>query len=99
MTPGVVALPVTASLDRTARVMAHHKVHGVLVMRCGGKPYGWVTIDAITPRFGRNHDLDWAVDAVGEPFVAVRPTTSIREVIAELSRRGWVAWLWPSAPT
>ena len=53
MTPGVVAFPVTASLDRTAQAMAHHNVHGVLVMTCDGKPAGWVTIEAITPRRGQ----------------------------------------------
>ena len=88
MTPGVVALPVTASLDRTAAVMAHHKVHGILAMSCEGRPAGWVTIDAITPRLGRNHDLDWAVDAIGEPYVTVRRSSSMREVISRLGEEG-----------
>lgn len=88
MTPGVVALPVTASLDRTAQAMAHHKVHGVLAMTCEGKPAGWVTVEAITPRLRHNHDLDWAVDAIGEPYVSVRPSCSMREVIARLEETG-----------
>ena len=88
MTPGVVALPVTASLDRAAQAMAHHNVHGVLAMTCEGRPAGWVTVEAVTPRLGRNHDLDWAVDAIGEPFVAVRPSCSMREVIARLEETG-----------
>jgi len=88
MTPGVVALPVTASLDRTAQAMAHHNVHGVLVMTCDGKPAGWVTIEAITPRLGQNHDLDWAVDAIGESYVTVRPSCPMHDVIARLDEAG-----------
>ena len=88
MTPGVVALPVTASLDRTAQAMAHHKVHGVLAVTTDGRPCGWVTIDAITSSTGGRRDLGWAVDAIGEPFVAVQPTSSVREVIARLGEEG-----------
>lgn len=88
MTPGVVALPVTASLDRTAQTMTHHNIHGVLAMTCEGKPTGWVTIEAIAPRLGRNHDLDWAVDVIGEAYVTVPPSCPMREVMARLHETG-----------
>lgn len=88
MTPGVVVLPVTAPLDQAAQAMRTHRVHGVLVVSCEGRPCGWVTSDHITRHVGDNHLLDWAVDAIGEEFVAIRPSTSVREVVAKLQQSG-----------
>ena len=88
MTPGVVVLPVTAPLDQAAQAMSAHRVHGVLVVSCEGRPCGWVTSDHITRHVGDAHLLDWAVDAIGEKFVVVRPSTSVREVVAKLQQSG-----------
>ena len=88
MTPGVVVLPVTAPLDQAAQAMSTHRVHGVLVISCEGRPRGWVTSDQITRHVGDAHLLDWAVDAIGEKFVAVRPSTPVREVVAMLGQPG-----------
>jgi len=86
MTPGVVVLPVTAPLDQAARAMGAHRVHGVLVVSCEGRPCGWVTSDHVMQHVGDAHLLDWAVDAIGELFVAVRPSTPVREVVATLAQ-------------
>lgn len=88
MTPGVIVLPVTAPLAQAARAMGTHRVHGVLVVSCAGQPCGWVTSEHITPHLGDNHLLDWAVDAIGEEFVSVRPSASVREVVAKLGQPG-----------
>jgi len=88
MTPGVVVLPVTAPLDQAAQAMSSHRVHGVLVVSCEGRPCGWVTSTHVTHHVGDSHLLDWAVDAIGEKFVAVRPSASVREVVAALSQPG-----------
>ena len=53
-----------------------------------GRPCGWVTSDHVTRHLGDAHLLDWAVDAIGEKFVAVRPSTSVREVVAMLGQPG-----------
>ena len=84
MTCGVVALPVTASLKQAARAMDTHHVHGVLVVSCEGKPCGWVTAEHIAEHVGDDHLLEWALDAIGESFVAVGPSASVREVVAQL---------------
>jgi len=88
MTSGVVVLPVTAALEQAARAMDTHHVHGVLVISCEGKPCGWVTAESISPHVGDDHLLDWAVDAIGEQFVAVRPSASVREVVDQLRQPG-----------
>ena len=88
MTPGVVVLPVTAPLDQAAHAMSSHRVHGVLVVSCEGRPCGWVTSEHITRHVGDSHLLDWAVDAIGETFVAVAPSTSVRDVMAKLQQPG-----------
>lgn len=44
-----------------------------------------MTAQAVTPHVGDDHLLDWAVDAIGEPFVAVSPRTPLREVAALLA--------------
>ena len=88
MTRGVVVLPVTAPLDQAAQAMSTHRVHGVLVVSCEGRPCGWVTSEHITSHVGDSHLLDWAVDAIGERFVAVTPSTSVREVLAKLQQPG-----------
>ena len=88
MTPGVVVLPVTARLDQAAQAMGTHRVHGVLVVSCEGRPCGWVTSERIASHVGDAHLLDWAVDAIGEEFVAVRPSSSVREVVATLAQPG-----------
>lgn len=88
MTPGVVALPVTAPLDQAARAMAAHRVHGLLVVSSEGRPCGWVTSDLVMKHIGSAHLLDWAVDAIGQEFVTVRPSASVREVMATLTQSG-----------
>ena len=88
MTPGVVALPVTAPLDQAARAMAAHRVHGLLVVSSEGRPRGWVTSDLVMQHIGNAHLLDWAVDAIGQEFVAVRPSASVREVMGKLGESG-----------
>lgn len=85
-TPGVVALPVTAPLDQAARAMAAHRVHGLLVISSEGRPRGWVTSELVMKHIGDAHLLDWAVDAIGQEFVAVRPSASVREVMAKLTQ-------------
>lgn len=88
MTPGVVALPVTAPLEQAAKAMAAHRVHGVLVVSCEGRPCGWVTSDQVMKHMGKPYLLDWALDAIGEKFVTVRPSTSVRKVMAALAEPG-----------
>ena len=88
MTPAVVVLPVTAPLAQAAKAMAAHRVHGILVVSSEGRPCGWVTSDEVMRHLGNAHLLDWAVDAIGEKFVTVRPTTPVREVMAALSDSG-----------
>ena len=88
MTAGVVALPVTAPLDLAAKAMAAHQVHGVLVVSCEGRPCGWVTSDQVVKHVGQAYLLDWAVDAIGEKFVTVTPSTSVRKVLDLLTAPG-----------
>ena len=88
MTAGVVALPVTAPLERAARAMAAHHVHGILVVSSEGRPCGWVTSDQVMRNVGDAYLLNWAVDAIGEKFVTVRPCTPVKEVMATLAQDG-----------
>ena len=88
MTPGVVVLPVTAPLDQAAQAMAAHRVHGVLVVSCEGRPCGWVTSNQVMKHLGQAYLLDWAVDAIGEEFVTVTPSTSVRKVLETLAQPG-----------
>ena len=88
MTAGVVALPVTAPLDLAAKAMAAHHVHGVLVVSCEGRPCGWVTSDEVVKHVGKSYLLDWAVDAIGEKFVTVNPSASVRKVLETLAEPG-----------
>lgn len=88
MTPGVLVLPVTAPLAQAAQAMSVHRVHGVLVLSCSGRPCGWVTSENIAPHLDDHHLLDWAVDAIGEEFVAVEPGASVREVVRKLGQPG-----------
>ena len=88
MTAGVVALPVTAPLEGAARAMAAHHVHGVLAVSSEGRPCGWVTSDQVMHHLGDSHLVDWALDAIGEKFLTVRPSTPVREVMATLARSG-----------
>jgi len=88
MTPGVVALPVTATLQAAADAMAAHHVHGILAVSCEGAPLGWVTADAVLSRSGSDRSLQWAVDAIGEELVSVRPTAPADEVVRKLSEEG-----------
>jgi CBS domain-containing protein len=85
MTAGVVALPVTASLDNAAEAMAAHDVHGILAVSCDGQPIGWMTADRLLTRLDHSRTLDWAVDAVGEDFVAVTPTAPMADVVEKLN--------------
>jgi len=68
--------------------MAAHRVHGVLVVSCEGRPCGWVTSDQVMKHVGKSYLLDWAVDAIGEKFVTVNPSASVRKVLDLLTAPG-----------
>lgn len=88
MTAGVVALPVTATLEQAAQALGAHRVHAVLVVSCEGRPSGWVTSEQVMRHLGDAHLLDWAVDAIGEKLVTVSPSAPVRHVVAKLDQPG-----------
>lgn len=71
MTPGVLTVSVTASLDQTARALAAHRVHVVFAVDRDGKPAGWVTARVLLRRVGHDRSRAWAFEAITEQMTSV----------------------------
>ncbi len=86
MTPGVVAVPVTATIDEAGRALAAHRVHAVLVVSCKGEPLGWLTASAVIDVRERHQLVSWAVDAIGEPLTTIDRDAPLAEVVEQLRK-------------
>lgn len=85
MTPGVVAVPASASLKRVFEAMQAHRVHAVLVVDDGSAaPLGWVTSRALLRYATADLSLHTARDAVDEPAISLSPSATAAEAIEQL---------------
>jgi CBS domain-containing protein len=89
MTPGVVALPDSASLRSVFLAMRAHRVHAVLVVgHADAAPLGWVTSRALLEHASTELALYSARDAVDEAAVMLPPGATAAEAIAQMRASG-----------
>ncbi len=88
MTPGVVAISVTARLPQAAEALTAHGIHAVMIINCDGRPAGWLTAHGLLKVSHPERGLAWAGDAIGEPVTTVHPHARREEVVRLLSQSG-----------
>jgi CBS domain-containing protein len=89
MTPGVITVPEDSSLRQAYRAMAEHDVNSLLVVGARhGTPLGWVTARGLLAWLDHDADLNHVGKAITEQPVAIHPSATAREALAELSRAG-----------
>lgn len=87
MTPGVVAIPASASLRRVFDAIRVHRVHAVLV-HDDGAPLGWATCRALLRSATADLALHVARDAIDEPVVMLSPNAAAHEAIDRMVADG-----------
>ena len=89
MTPGVVTITETASLQQAYRALVAHGVHSILVIgRNHGKPLGWVTARGLLGRIGHDNSMCCVGEATTHPPASIQPGATVREALTALAQPG-----------
>jgi CBS domain-containing protein len=99
MTPGVVTIADTATVDDAVDVLAAHWLHAVLVVGSKtGTPLGWVTTRGLLGRVDCDTTMP-ATDAITERATGISPHASVRAAVYAMSLPGVTRLLVRLGPT
>ena len=82
MTPGVVSIPESATLQHAHEAMVAHDVHALLVTeKSTGLPVGWITARGLLSWATSRTGSHTARQAVTEPVQRISPSATVRKAV------------------